>query len=351
MGIDEKARRLFNEGYALYHLRRMLFPELYSDTKGMGKTKLNAQRADATKAILSALGFRNHSEYERAYFDVQKQNRSKAENQANEWNDEAKSQRILELFKIGAKLNEIRMGVFSDWFSDKPKHEYYHNKIVADCIILRVLECKDWDDYNRKRRQMRNRLRYRKSKQEGMAVNKAAIKAALERDRHRCVITGSEEKPNVHHIDGDRSNNEMDNLVTLSKEVHLAIHNGARARASRDLEYWTTRNPDYVSILKKRMDYMQRYVAYLNKKGYREARIECIPGWILFGPDHLCRNLNINPRRKQMKGWYSVVVLQSTGLHEEPKEYRPKYESYQWTEETEDIDEDDYSHFFNHEEI
>lgn len=55
-----------------------------------------------------------------------------------------------------------------------------------------------------------------------------------ERDGHRCVICGTEgtyEKGNyyrlcVHHVDGDKGNSIMGNLVTLCWECHEGVHGG-----------------------------------------------------------------------------------------------------------------------------
>ncbi len=147
------------------------------------------------------------------------------------------------------------------------------------------------------------------------------VPGVLERDGNKCVISGIRASIAVHHIGGDRSNNDLSNLVTLSKEVHEAIHNGARSYVGKDLEYWKQREPDYVSDLNHRLEYMEKYVSYLREVGHSEATIECTHGHILFGPDHICRKLNIGPAKKRGSGWYRVAVLQPTSLHEEPDEY------------------------------
>ena len=46
----------------------------------------------------------------------------------------------------------------------------------------------------------------------------------LNRDNHICQKCGSNEKPIVHHIDGDDNNNELANLITLCAKCHLNLH-------------------------------------------------------------------------------------------------------------------------------
>ena len=47
----------------------------------------------------------------------------------------------------------------------------------------------------------------------------------LKRDKHCCTSCGSKDKLQIHHVDGDRSNDVEDNLVTLCKLCHFSIHN------------------------------------------------------------------------------------------------------------------------------
>jgi 5-methylcytosine-specific restriction endonuclease McrA len=49
----------------------------------------------------------------------------------------------------------------------------------------------------------------------------------LERDSYMCRICGKdavEAQLNVHHIDWDRSHNDLDNLVTVCHSCHKAVH-------------------------------------------------------------------------------------------------------------------------------
>jgi len=48
-----------------------------------------------------------------------------------------------------------------------------------------------------------------------------------ERDRHKCrVCPESDGRLEVHHLDGDRTNNNQENLITLCTECHHRIHEG-----------------------------------------------------------------------------------------------------------------------------
>ena len=42
----------------------------------------------------------------------------------------------------------------------------------------------------------------------------------------RCVSCGSDEDIVVHHVNGDRSNNSLLNLIPVCKSCHSAIHTG-----------------------------------------------------------------------------------------------------------------------------
>lgn len=48
----------------------------------------------------------------------------------------------------------------------------------------------------------------------------------LEAKGEECVICGAEENIEVHHIDGDRTNNDLSNLEPICNPHHKAIHNG-----------------------------------------------------------------------------------------------------------------------------
>ena len=303
--VDD-VREIFNLGYSLTKISEFFFSD----------------ESNAEEKILTILGFEEKSDYEAAL--VMRSSRKEYialwDKKVADWNDQEKKEKILELFNSLEKLGKIRTEVFPKWFEGKSGEAQEYYRTLADRIILRVLECKDWDDYHRKRRNLHARQRYQKKKEDGTLRDKTAMKAALERDGHKCVITGSEKGIQVHHIDGDRTNNRLDNLVTLSKKIHQTIHNGARAYAEDDSIYWNQRNPQYIMGLDRRMELMEKYVAYLKRVGYTDATIECISGYVLFDPRN---HFNIRTRQKRVDGWYNIVVLHPTGHHGEPEAYVP----------------------------
>lgn len=48
----------------------------------------------------------------------------------------------------------------------------------------------------------------------------------------QCIACGVEEEIVVHHVDGDRNNNDMDNLIPVCGDCHAAIHAG-RVRVAK----------------------------------------------------------------------------------------------------------------------
>lgn len=67
----------------------------------------------------------------------------------------------------------------------------------------------------------------------------------IERDNYVCRICGSDpcEKPlNVHHVDWNRTNNKLRNLVTLCSDCHRAIHTHGYRPDGTDNEPWGSRD-------------------------------------------------------------------------------------------------------------
>jgi len=48
----------------------------------------------------------------------------------------------------------------------------------------------------------------------------------LQQKINACAVCGDSDELVVHHIDGDRDNNELDNLVPMCKSCHQTIHIG-----------------------------------------------------------------------------------------------------------------------------
>lgn len=56
-----------------------------------------------------------------------------------------------------------------------------------------------------------------------------------------CELTGATENIVVHHIDGDRSNDELDNLLVVAEKVHNNIHSD-----SDEFQEWTDKLPHHL---------------------------------------------------------------------------------------------------------
>jgi hypothetical protein len=46
----------------------------------------------------------------------------------------------------------------------------------------------------------------------------------LEAKGEECIVCGTEENIIVHHVDGDRENNDLDNLIPVCEPCHGKIH-------------------------------------------------------------------------------------------------------------------------------
>ena len=46
----------------------------------------------------------------------------------------------------------------------------------------------------------------------------------FERDKHQCQSCGKTKKLEIHHIDGDNTNNAYDNLITVCKGCHTSLN-------------------------------------------------------------------------------------------------------------------------------
>jgi mannose-6-phosphate isomerase-like protein (cupin superfamily) len=60
---------------------------------------------------------------------------------------------------------------------------------------------------------------YRKTKSYNRGFRKTR-KLILERDNHECILCGSKDKLEVHHIDDDEKNDDEKNLMTLCRKCH-----------------------------------------------------------------------------------------------------------------------------------
>jgi len=61
-------------------------------------------------------------------------------------------------------------------------------------------------------------------------------KKALEHYEQKCDICGKEKRIEIHHRDGDRTNNSIDNLRPLCKHCHTRVHNVGESDAADELK-------------------------------------------------------------------------------------------------------------------
>ena len=121
--------------------------------------------------------------------------------------------------------------------------------------IINILGYESWEEYDKGIRRIRGRNRYAILKEAGWYK---ARKKTLERDNYKCVITGNSDNIEVHHIDGNVINNNLENLVTLWQEVHVSVTHGAN-----------------LSFLKEnRIKHICDYLDYLHKNEYGLACLE-----------------------------------------------------------------------------
>ncbi|MDF1540166.1 MAG: hypothetical protein P1Q69_14830 [Candidatus Thorarchaeota archaeon] len=90
---------------------------------------------------------------------------ARAKEEASKWKNEEKAAQIIKLFESGVHLSGIRDSVFPNWTLDMTKDEKYYRKTTIDYIVLKVLECEDWDEYSRKQTKLRNLRKKKKMKQ------------------------------------------------------------------------------------------------------------------------------------------------------------------------------------------
>ena len=95
--------------------------------------------------------------------------KARAKVEAARWKDEKKAKQITKLFETGMHLRDIRDAVFPNWSTELKKDDKYFQKATIDHIVLKVLECEDWEDYSRKQ----TKLRERRKKQRAKPVAKA----------------------------------------------------------------------------------------------------------------------------------------------------------------------------------
>jgi 5-methylcytosine-specific restriction endonuclease McrA len=102
-------------------------------------------------------------------------------------------------------------------FGKSPKGQAYHRQ---------------WYIENRKRlaimsKEYRNRPKIKLRIRHNMLVKKYGEMAfvVLKRDNDTCQKCGTREHIHIHHIDGDKTNSTLENLIILCNSCHIKLHN------------------------------------------------------------------------------------------------------------------------------
>ncbi len=202
---------------------------------------------------------------------------------------------VKELFNEGANFRDIRLHLFQiphrfpklsklqkqEGFEKFTKEDYitlssefYAEKSFYDQLILHDLDCTSFEDYEKKKKR---RYSSKQQKARGGAAWRKRKKEVRERDGNKCIITGVAKPLFVHHINGDKTDRRLENLVTISRQVNDAIHHGSRDFHPEDGRYWEGKNPEYVAKATTRLELLKVYVKWLRTHGYQSACLESLP--------------------------------------------------------------------------
>lgn len=116
----------------------------------------------------------------------------------------------------------------------------------------------------------------------------------LDSKGEQCRISGSTEQVVVHHVDGDRDNNEIDNLEPLCESCHGKVHTG-----SDGYEEWHGQldpsariyDGDSVRDRKNVNMYLPEELIELTEFGFDSFNIQ----WMRAGGDKLEKNRHFRP--------------------------------------------------------
>lgn len=183
--------------------------------------------------------------------------------------DDKKRTLIEQAFREGKRLDLIARIAYPSLYNDETKTAEYRKgttRIIypADWELRRMIKEKllaelgfdDFGEFTSKRAKI-------VAQQKHVPGERKAKKQALARDSHKCQVTAATDDIDVHHIDMDRTNNELWNLITLHRRVHRSIHRYARGLVTVDPgERGWNELEDCV-----------RYVGCLRQKRYPEAEV------------------------------------------------------------------------------
>jgi len=254
---------------------------------------------------------------------------------------------VKELFNEGANLRDIRLHLFQipnrfprlsefrnqEGYENLSKEDYkatasefYAEQAFYGQLILHDLDCTSYEDYDKKKKR---RYSSKQQKARGGAAWRKRKKEARERDGNKCVITGVGKPLFVHHINGDKAERRLENLVTISREVNNAIHHGARDFHPDDVRYWESKNPEYVAEAATRLELLKKYVRWLRTHGYQSACLESLPLNVLNSKKwRTGANKDIHfsmYRRRNYQNHFWIALLEPTGLVFEKQPFEDIY--------------------------
>jgi len=103
-------------------------------------------------------------------------------------------------------------------------------------------------------------------------------KKCLDAKEARCELCGRTNNIEVHHIDGNRSNNSLDNLLPVCQHCHIGIHSGKQG-----YEEWTEKlreetfdpigfRPSAFEVGEDALEWLRNLRSYFNdRRKYRLA--------------------------------------------------------------------------------
>ncbi|MHA1637853.1 MAG: hypothetical protein ACTSUB_07550 [Candidatus Thorarchaeota archaeon] len=254
---------------------------------------------------------------------------------------------VTSLFGLGANLRDMRHHLFQiphkyPRFSELRKQikfediakdryrllasEFYTEKQFYDLLLLDLLDCESYEDLKRKKK---SRYSAKQQKERGGYSWTKRKKEARERDGNRCVITSDTKPLFVHHINGDKTDNQLENLVTIARRVNFVIHHGARDFHPKDLHHWERKDSEYVKKSADRHELLKKYIVWLQKHGFPNACLESLPlSELASGRWKRGANKDIHfsmYRRRGHHNHYWVALLEPTGLSFEKQSFEESY--------------------------
>ncbi len=192
--------------------------------------------------------------------------------------DNTQKEHVVKLFNLGWNIGDIRTEVYSHIYNNEQTvnfRKYRSNTLhlkdkekqkIINQEIFQALGFSEWDEYGRERAKILQKIRY---EPEFIKVKKFVN----ERDGKICQVTGGSEYLHIHHIDRNKKNNELWNLLTINRRVHKSIEHGIWERQ----EAVPIGDKDWYIV-----EDALRYVDCLRERGYPECCVKAhvlLPGF------------------------------------------------------------------------